>query len=273
MQNKKYELLKNLRKGDTLNNGDVIHCVIRSDCLLGKAKLVKVTDRNFMNYSENTANIPKIEGFKALYITPWHPIKSIDGAWVFPGDISVAEEMKCDAVYSFLVRNSHTRTAKSSYNVNLTSSSHNLCGSHGINDKNEHEENPYASSIRINGIDCAALAHGIAGKSVISHPFYGTLNVERELRKCRGWKDGFVHFGAGPSPFLEEYGNNTVQNESTCSVNNQFDANPDTPMQRTDGIFVAPNVLDQKYGTQGMGCVQKDARTGLANGFVLTLEV
>ena len=34
--NKKYELLKNLKRGDILINGDVIQCVVRSDCIYGK---------------------------------------------------------------------------------------------------------------------------------------------------------------------------------------------------------------------------------------------
>lgn len=275
--NKKYELLKNLKRGDILINGDVIQCVVRSDCIYGKAKLVKIIDKNFIN-AEKAENNAKIEGFRDLFITPWHPIKSITGVWAFPNDIRIAEEMKCDAVYSFLVLKSHAGTLTSNDSCHINS------GSHGVNGDmiivrdvltNEKEESIYASTIRINGIECAALAHGIPGKEVISHPFYGTLKVEKELRKCRGWNVGLVHFrtAPSPSPFLFEIGNSAVQLESTCSINNQFDFDGDMLRLSNDRTSDAPYVLDQQYGKECSGCVLKDARTGLANGFVLTLEV
>ena len=266
LKNTKYELLKNLRKGDVLNNGDVIQCVVRSDCFDGKAKLVKITNEKFVN-TESANNKLNIEGFEELYITPWHPIKSINGVWAFPNDIGTVEEMKCDAVYSFLVLKSHTGTVNSSNTVNDLS----RYGSRVIKDSmmtdtitknNEKEDNIYSSAIRINGIDCAALAHCIAGVSVISHPFYGTLSVERELRKCRGWVMGFIHFRPGPSPFLRECGSSAVRTEHTCLLNSTLDSDDDVL-----------HVLEEQYGTESLGCVLKDARTGLAKGFVLTLEV
>jgi hypothetical protein len=281
LKNKKYELLKNLKKGDILNNGDVIQCVVRSDCLHGKAKLVKITDEKFIN-NENVTDKPNIEGFEELYITPWHPIKSINGVWAFPNDIGTVEEMECDAVYSFLVLKSHTGTVNSSNTANDNVRSLSRYGSHGIKDsmmtdtitvKNEKEEHSYSSAVRINGIDCAALAHGIAGVSVISHPFYGTLNVERELRKCKGWEMGLVHFRPGPSPFLRECGRSPVRTEHTCSRNSTHDSDDDVLEEMHDSMPVAPYVLEEQYGTESLGCVLKDARTGLAKGFVLTLEV
>ena len=274
LKNKKYELLKNLKKGDFLNNGDVIQCVVRSDCLHGKAKLVKITNEKFIN-NENMSNKPNIEGFGALYITPWHPIKSTNGVWSFPSDIGTIKEMKCDAVYSFLVLKSHTGTVNSSNTVNDYVRSLSRCSGQDTKDsmmtntvtmKNEREGNIYSSAIRINGIDCAALAHGIAGVSVISHPFYGTLNVERELRKCKGWEMGFVHFRPGPSPF-------SVRTEHTCSLNSTVDSVDDVLELMIDSISVAPYALEEQYSTESSGCVLKDARTGLAKGFVLTLEV
>lgn len=258
-------------------NGDVIECVVRSDCVHGTAKLVKVTDKYFINF-ENTENSVNIEGFRDLYITPWHPIKSINGDWAFPNDIGMAEEMKCDAVYSFLVLKSHAGTVNSNNSCHIKSGSHDINGDMMIVTdilKNEKEKNIYSSTVRINGIECAALAHGIAGKKVISHPFYGTSKVEKELRKCRGWNVGLVHFrtAPSPSPFFIEIGNSAVQLESTCSINNQFDFDADMLQLSNDRVSDAPYVLAQQYGTECSGCVSKDARTGLANGFVLTLEV
>ena len=258
-----------------MNNGDVIQCVVRSDCLHGTAKLVKITNEKFIN-NEIMNNKPNIEGFEELYITPWHPIKSINGVWAFPNDIGTVEEMKCDAVYSFLVLKSHTGTVNSSNTVNDNVRSLSCYGSQGIKDsmmtdtitKNEKEENIYSSAIRINSIDCAALAHGIAGVSVISHPFYGTLNVERELRKCKGWEMGFINFRPGPSPFLRECGSSAVRTEHTCSLNSTLDSDDDVLEEA-----VVPYVFEEQYGTESLGCVLKDASTGLAKGFVLTLEV
>lgn len=282
LKNNKYELLKNLKKGDILNNGDVIQCVVRSDCSHGKAKLVKITDDKFIN-NESMNNKPDIGGFGALYITPWHPIKSINGVWAFPNDIGTIEEIKCDAVYSFLVLKSHTETANSMNMVNDNVKSLSRYGSHGMKDsmmidaitmKNvKEDDNVYSPAIRINGIDCAALAHGIAGMSVISHLFYGTLNVERELRKCKGWERGFVHFRRGPSPFLSECGSSAVRTEHTCSVNSTINSDDDVLDEMDDSMSVVPYVLEEQYGAESLGCVLKDARTGLAKGFVLALEV
>lgn len=282
LKNNKYELLKNLKRGDILNNGDVIQCVVRSDCLHGKAKLVKLTDEKFMN-NENMPNKRNIERFGALYITPWHPIKSNNGVWAFPNDIGTIEEMECNAVYSFLVLKSHTETVNLMNTVKVDVKSLHRYGSHGMKDsmmidaiamKNEEEDGHiYSSAIRINGIDCAALAHGIAGMSVISHPFYGTLNVERELRKCKGWERGFVHFRPGPSLFLRECGSSAVRTKHTCSLNSTVNSDDDVLDEMDDSMSVVPYVLEEQYGAESLGCVLKDARTGLAKGFVLTLEV
>ena len=94
-------------------------------------------------------------------------------------------------------------------------------------------------------------------------------------RKCRGWNVGLVHFrtAPSPSPFLIEIGHSAVQLESTCSINNQFDFDADMLQFSDDCISDAPYVLDHQYGKECSGCVLKDARTGMANGFVLTLEV
>ena len=86
---------------------------------------------------------------------------------------------------------------------------------------------------------------------------------------------GLVHFRTdpSPSPFLIEIGNSAVQLESTCSINNQYDFDADMLQLSNYCTSDVPYVLDHQYGTECSGCVLKDARTGLANGFVLTLEV
>jgi hypothetical protein len=54
-----------------------------------------------------------------------------------------------------------------------------------------------ASALRINGIMCVTLGHGIAGDLVASHPFLGTQKVVGQLQAARGWANGFVDMRPG----------------------------------------------------------------------------
>jgi hypothetical protein len=93
-----------------------------------------------------------------LKITPWHPIK-VEGLWRFPCDLAeVQVGVPCAAVYSFLLDKTHT--------------------------------------ILINEIECVTLAHGFEGE-VVSHPYYGSSAVVRDLMKMGGWENGFVVLRAG----------------------------------------------------------------------------
>jgi len=78
----------NLKKGDLLCcvGGAVaeVACVVRIQCLGGKASLVHIGD---------------------LAITPYHPI-CVDGTWCFPTAIAPAQITECEAVFNFVLQGS-----------------------------------------------------------------------------------------------------------------------------------------------------------------------
>lgn len=110
-----------------------------------------------------------------LRLTAWHPVK-VGGQWRFPAHVGVLEDTPCDAVYSFLVEKSDSGTWR------------------------------YESEVTVDGIVCAALAHGVEGDATLSHPFFGTSAVVDALRQCEGWQRGLVTFqsnAASQAGFLQ----------------------------------------------------------------------
>jgi Mg-chelatase subunit ChlD len=102
-----------------------------------------------------------------LLVTPWHPVRSSQqgGKWAFPYRLAggKAELRACDAVYSFLLEGG-------------------------------------SPSMQINGRDVVTLGHGIQGDTVASHAFFGNFDsVCRALSPLRGWDQGLVVLGPGPS--------------------------------------------------------------------------
>ena len=96
-----------------------------------------------------------------LCATPYHPVK-VSGKWRFPKDLGETKETACDAVYSFVVEG--------------------------------------GASIQINGVPGIALAHGIVGDDVASHPFLGTSKIVERLQEIHGgraWQAGYVVFKHG----------------------------------------------------------------------------
>uniref|UniRef100_A0A7S1FE53 VWFA domain-containing protein n=1 Tax=Noctiluca scintillans TaxID=2966 RepID=A0A7S1FE53_NOCSC len=77
----------NLKKGDLLcgvGGMAEVACVVRIQCLEGKASLVHIGD---------------------LAITPYHPI-CVDGTWCFPTAIAPAQDTECEAVFNFVLQGS-----------------------------------------------------------------------------------------------------------------------------------------------------------------------
>ena len=72
---------------------------------------------------------------------------------------------------------------------NCSNSSSSSSSSGGGNDR--------ASSLVVDGVQCAALGHGVVGDAVLSHAFLGTEAVVDALRKCHGWDAGFVRLQQG----------------------------------------------------------------------------
>jgi len=143
--------VKSLQKGDKLSNGDEVKCVVKMKC------------------ADNKTIMCSFEG--GLMITPWHPIKSVEGTWQFPANMATMEEVSCDFVYSFLVTQPIT------------------------DDQHKGAASAYSPHMLVNGIDCINLAHGIMDDDVASHDFFGTDKVISALSKCKGYTEGIVQFG------------------------------------------------------------------------------
>jgi len=66
------KLIANLRKGDTVMSGlggvATISCIVETQIPSGLASLVRVGH--------------------GLEVTPWHPIKGLDGLWRFPCEVT-----------------------------------------------------------------------------------------------------------------------------------------------------------------------------------------
>jgi len=48
----------------------------------------------------------------------------------------------------------------------------------------------------INGVECVTLGHNFQ-EDVVSHPYFGSQKVIRDLQKMRGWSNGVVRFTSG----------------------------------------------------------------------------
>lgn len=257
-----------------------MRCVVRTDCLNGKASLVKLTSL------ESTG--PGF-GLDSLHVTAWHPVE-IGGQWVFPGTVRVPVIVECEAVYSFLVSRS---------NINAAGGRNNVCNevregerrgeregegekSHVGSDKQEE----FSSSITVNGIKCVTLAHGIKGSEVLSHPFYGTVEVINALKKCQGWKAGLVRFGATATSSQQrhthpteevQYNNIAGRIENGRKTNNKISGSEDIRILSTNHRDTLPSQDEYpvEYGRDGtvLDFVVRDAHTGLVNGFMLSSEI
>ena len=101
-----------------------------------------------------------------LKVTPWHPI-TMEGRWVFPADVAVAEAMACNAIYSILLQ--------------------------------PDPDNPDAHTISVANVWCVTLGHGItssASQDGRAHAFLGDYGkVLRDLSALDGFHtaDGVVY--------------------------------------------------------------------------------
>jgi len=85
-----------------------------------------------------------------LTITPWHPIQ-MNNAWVFPCDITPIEPAELHTVYNIVLYKGHI--------------------------------------LDVNDTLCVTLGHQYT-EPVVSHPFFGTERVIKDLTLCKGWVDG-----------------------------------------------------------------------------------
>ena len=89
-----------------------------------------------------------------LLITPYHPIK-LNNEWIFPKDIdNNITDYECDAIYNLILNDHHT--------------------------------------IVINNCISCTLGHNIIENDVIKHPFFGTDVVINDLKKIKGFNEGYI---------------------------------------------------------------------------------
>ncbi|KAL9656854.1 hypothetical protein ABK040_004388 [Willaertia magna] len=103
--------------------------------------------------SKTTSEIVKLVDLNGMKITPWHPVR-INGEWKFPIDIKPTIDVNCGYVYNLVLDEGHV--------------------------------------VNINGIECVTLAHGFTDNNVITHQYYGTDKVIKDLKNMKGWLDGYV---------------------------------------------------------------------------------
>jgi hypothetical protein len=128
--------------------GKLVSLVERGDVLAGGA-VVQVVIKTELT-GEPTTMVVFPEG---LTITPWHPMRTESGAWVFPADIGMLQDVPLDAYYNFVLDSQHTAI--------------------------------------IDGITVCTLGHGFEGP-VISHPYFGTQKVIEDLKGCDGLDEGLI---------------------------------------------------------------------------------
>jgi len=130
------KLVETVKKGDhvkTQNGWSTVKCVVKSHVTNNMALLVSLPC--------------------GLTITPWHPIMSEKGEWIFPSELSKPKFVPCTEVYNFALDSEHT--------------------------------------VFVNGVLCVTLGHHETnGKA--PHAYFGSSLVIENLMKFPGWDEGLV---------------------------------------------------------------------------------
>ncbi|KAJ6245621.1 calcium-activated chloride channel regulator [Anaeramoeba flamelloides] len=156
MQKNKTKLVKDVKKGDVLQNGARVVCVVKTECSQGKTNLVTIGD---------------------LKITPWHPMRK-NGLWVFPCEIQTPIYQSCDYVYSFVLDSKHTMEIGGHDCVTF---------GHGLRSPIV-ERTFYPSQLSKK----SSVSKEMFKSSVLTHNYFGTDKVINDLQKMYGWKHGEI---------------------------------------------------------------------------------
>lgn len=131
---------QHVRKGDRVMtpNGKPaqVTCVLKTPC------------QNGLTYLTQVGN---------LLVTPFHPVR-VDGVWHFPCSLNQPQQMPCDAVYSYVLKDTHV--------------------------------------MLIDGVECVTLGHNFQ-EDVVRHPYFGSQQVIKDLKQFRGWTSGFIQLQPG----------------------------------------------------------------------------
>ena len=103
--------------------------------------------------SKTPSPIVKLCEMNGMYITPYHPVR-VKGEWKFPIDIKSPQDVACDYVYNLVVDQGHV--------------------------------------VSINGVECITLGHGFTDNSVVSHPYFGTDQIVKDLSSMKGYDLGMI---------------------------------------------------------------------------------
>lgn len=130
-----------LKKGDSVLTGAgtsaSVICVMRTRCENNETILIKDHDTG-------------------LEITPYHPIRTKEGTWIFPKDLessTVHKYLGEEFVYTYVLDNGH--------------------------------------SLHVNGVECVTLGHSFIDE-VVAHEYFGSQEVIEDLKNLDGWQDGLV---------------------------------------------------------------------------------
>jgi Mg-chelatase subunit ChlD len=130
-----FKKTRDLAKGDELKSGGKVLCVVEQACE-GEAEAVKLGD---------------------AWWTPWHPVKSAQGVWVFATDERPITKTRIDAWFNLVVSGS-----------------------------------PF---VEVGGIETVGLGHGLT-EGVLLHPYWATNRVVEALAARPGFEAGRVKLTA-----------------------------------------------------------------------------
>jgi hypothetical protein len=187
------------KRVDQMRQGDYVLCPSSTRPSSGAGEPIVAQVQSILR-TFSSAGVMKLIYFpqSGLLVTPWHPIKSNTSAkkWTFPAVLHASKRpddsidfkpIKTEAVYSFLLGPELSSSSLQPLNC---------------------QERERGQTMKINGVECLALAHGILHDDIASHPFYGTEKIVTEMIK-RGRGEGGRGVGSSscgePSKVIEEY--------------------------------------------------------------------
>ena len=103
-------------------------------------------------------SVALVEVSENLLLTPYHPLRSEHGEWVFPVHLKDARTFSADVLYSFVVRGS--------------------------------------PAVQFGGVAVSALGHMMT-EGAAGHPYFGTQRVLHDLAKSPGFSAGRVRLQQG----------------------------------------------------------------------------
>jgi hypothetical protein len=171
LANGKTKYVKECVRGDILDNGSVIRCVVRRR--VGReVKMVRFP--------------------LGLLITPWHPVRpSKSLPWMFPCLwLNKVEKVYMEDFYDFVLEAQSGPSSSDKGHYVLESKALQPGSSSSDDELVLDGENHWAT---INGLQVITLGHGVKDDPVASHEFYGTQKIIDDLKLMGpGWDDGYI---------------------------------------------------------------------------------